>query len=123
MMTAPKMLAIIAVALQLQSYHTKVLVVQTHDGTDNAPEESIKTKSRVASQIKTSKLNTKAGHQSIQNKALGPGIVRGSLNRIVTRSLLAQFWAPPELTNTAFGHPPPLTSESTAHLAVPGRTY
>ena len=35
-----------------------------------------------------------------------PGIVKGSLNRIVTRSLLAQFWAPPELTNTAFGHPP-----------------
>ena len=34
------------------------------------------------------------------------GIVRGSLNRIVTRSLLAEFWAPPELTNTAFGHPP-----------------
>ena len=36
------------------------------------------------------------------------GIVRGSLNRIVTWSLLAQFWGlgPPELTNTAFGHPP-----------------
>ena len=71
MMKAPKMLAIIAVALHLQSYRTKVLLVQTHDGTDNAPEESIKTKSRVASQIKTSKLKTKAGHQSIQNKALG----------------------------------------------------
>ena len=70
-MTAPKMLAIIAVALYLKSYHTKVLLVQTRDGTDNAPEESIKTKSRVASQIKTSKLKTKAGHQSIQNKALG----------------------------------------------------
>ena len=39
-----------------------------------------------------------------------PGIVRGSLNRIVPRSLLAQFRPPPELTNTAFGHPPPLTS-------------
>ena len=35
-----------------------------------------------------------------------PGIVRGSLNRIVTRSLLAQFWALPELTNTAFDPPP-----------------
>ena len=69
MMTAPKMLAIIAVALHPQSYHTKVLLVQTRDGTDNAPEESIK--SRVPYQIKTSKLKTKAGHQSIQNKALG----------------------------------------------------
>ena len=71
MMTAPKMLAIIfiIVALYLQSYHTKVLLVQTHDGTENAPEESIK--SRVASQIKTAKPKTKAGHQSIQNKALG----------------------------------------------------
>ena len=61
------------------------------------------------------------------------GIVRGSLDRIVTRSLLAQFWAPPELTNTAFGHPPLLLANlaltstihchSTAQLAVPGRTY
>ena len=59
MMTAPKMLAIMIVALYLQSYHTKVLLVQTHDGTENAPNESIK------------KLKTKAGHQSIQNKALG----------------------------------------------------
>ena len=73
MMKAPKMLAIIAVALHLQSYRTKVLLVQTHDGTDNAPEESIKTKSRVASQIKTktSKLKTKTGQHRIQNKALG----------------------------------------------------
>ena len=59
MMTAPKMLAIMIVALYLQSYHTKVLLVQTRDGTENAPNESIK------------KLKTKAGHQSIQNKALG----------------------------------------------------
>ena len=60
MMTAPKMLAIIfiIVALYLQSYHTKVLLVQTHDGTENAPKEIMK-------------LTTKAGHQSIQNKALG----------------------------------------------------
>ena len=60
MMTAPKMLAIMIVALYLQSYHTnKVLLVHTRDGTENAPNESIK------------KLKTKAGHQSIQNKALG----------------------------------------------------
>ena len=71
MMTAPKLLAIIIVALYLQFYHTKVLLVQTHDGSDNAPKESIK--SRVASQIKTktSKLKTKTGQHSIQNKALG----------------------------------------------------
>ena len=71
MMIAPKMLAIIAVALHLQSYHTKVLLVQTHDGSDNAPKESIK--SRVPSQIKTktSKLKTKTGQHRIQNKALG----------------------------------------------------
>ena len=50
------------------------------------------------------------------------GIVRGSLNRIVTRSLLAQFWAPLNLLTQLLGTPP-LTSESTAHLAVPGRTY
>ena len=58
MMTATKMLAIMIVALYLQSYHTKVLLVQTHDGTENAPKEIMK-------------LTTKAGHQSIQNKALG----------------------------------------------------
>ena len=69
MMTAPKMLAIMIVALYLQSYRTKVLLVQTRDGTENAPKESIK--SSVVSKIKTSKLKTKAGHQSIQNKALG----------------------------------------------------
>ena len=69
MMTAPKLLAIILVALYLQFYHTKVLLVQTHDGSDNAPKESIK--SRVPSQIKTSKLKKKTGHHSIQNKALG----------------------------------------------------
>ena len=65
------MLAIMIVALQLQSYHTKVLLVQTHDGTNIAPKESIK--SRVASQIKTktSKLKTKTGQHRIQNKALG----------------------------------------------------
>ena len=68
MMTAPKLLAIILVALYLQFYHTKVLLVQTHDGSDNAPKESIK--SRVASQIKTSKLKKKTGHHGIQNKAL-----------------------------------------------------
>ena len=73
MMKAPMMLAIMIVALHLQSYRTKVLLVQTHDGTDNAPEESIKTKSRVASQIKTktSKLKTKTGQHRTQNKALG----------------------------------------------------
>ena len=71
MMTAPKLLAIIIVALYLQSYHTKVLLVQTHDGSDNASKESIK--SRVPSQIKTktSKLKTKSGQHRIQNKALG----------------------------------------------------
>ena len=71
MMTAPKLLAIILVALYLQFYHTKVLLVQTHDGSDNAPKESIK--SRVPSQIKTktSKLKTKSGQHRIQNKALG----------------------------------------------------
>ena len=69
MMTAPKMLAIMIVALYLQSYHTKVLLVQTRDGTENAPKESIK--SSVVSKIKTSKLKTKAVHQNIQNKALG----------------------------------------------------
>ena len=71
MMTAPKMLAIIIVALYLQSYHNKVLLVETHDGSDNAPKGSIK--SRVASQIKTktSKLKTKTGQHRIQNKALG----------------------------------------------------
>ena len=71
MMTASKMLAIFTVALYLQFYHTKVLLVQTHDGTNIAPKENIK--SRVASQIKTktSKLKKKTGHHSIQNKALG----------------------------------------------------
>ena len=68
-MTAPKLLAIIIVALYLQFYHTKVLLVQTHDGTNIAPKKNIK--SRVASQIKTSKLKKKTGHHSIQNKALG----------------------------------------------------
>ena len=43
---------------------------------------------------------------SLVGQCKQPGIVRGSLNRIVAQSLLAQFWAPPELTNTAFGHPP-----------------
>ena len=69
MMTASKMLAIFTVALYLQFYHTKVLLVQTHDGTNVAPKKNIK--SRVPSQIKTSKLKKKTGHHSIQNKALG----------------------------------------------------
>ena len=43
---------------------------------------------------------------SEQRTETDPGIVKGSLNKIVTQSLLAKFWAPPELTNTAFGHPP-----------------
>ena len=68
MMTAPKLLAIFIVALYLQSYCAKVLLVQTHDGTNIAPQENIK--SRVPSQIKTSKLKKKTGHHSIQNKAL-----------------------------------------------------
>ena len=69
MMTAPKMLAIFILALYLQSYHAKVLLVQTHDGSDIAPQKNVK--SRVPSQIKTSKLKKKTGHHSIQNKALG----------------------------------------------------
>ena len=68
----------------------------------------------------TNSLNSILG---VKGKSPGrSGIVRGSLNRIVTRSLLAQFWDPLNLLTQLLGTPP-LTSESTAQLVVPGRTY
>ena len=69
MMTAPKLLAIMIVALYLKPYQTKVLLVQTQDGTNIETKKNIKY--QVPSHIKTSKLKKKTGHHSIQNKALG----------------------------------------------------